>query len=459
MVKSTRQEKFLELRKQFPYFVFENCAYSLTERGLDIRFSFNLAGRYYFYPTLSFPRKAWFLPDEKILPFLPVIIFQLGLVEMISYWKAAASPRIIIKPHALDSDQIAWWKKLYFRGLGEFFYLNSINISQDNLFDMEVASRDAPMTGFPDGDTHGLIPVGGGKDSAVTLELLGKGRGNLPFILNPRGATLETIRVAGIAREDLVEANRTIDPLLPELNSMGFLNGHTPFSAMLAFTSVLAALLSGKSFIALSNESSANESTIEGTDINHQYSKSFGFETDFREYLHKYVAPGVNYFSFLRPLGELQIASIFSRFDQYHPVFRSCNAGSKTDSWCGICAKCLFTWIILSPFLKEEALTAIFGKNLFGDASLIPVFDQLTGAADEKPFDCIGTVDEVNIALQETIRQYGKRPLPVLLDHYRSAANSHRQTGRSFEETLRDWDPGNHLHGIFEPVLKRQING
>lgn len=459
MVKSTRQEKFLELRKQFPFFVFEKYEYSLTERGLDIRFCFNLADRYYFYPTLSIPRKSWFAADEKILPCLPVIVFQIGLVEMISYWKAACPGRIIIKPHPLSLEQVDWWKKLWYNGLGEFFYLNSITVDQETLFEMEAVSGSNLSTGFPSGDGAGLIPVGGGKDSAVTLELLGRGSGNRPFILNPRGATLESIRVAGIPREDLVEAHRTIDPALLKLNNEGFLNGHTPFSAMLAFTTVLAALVSGKSFIALSNESSANESTIEGSSVNHQYSKSFEFESDFRGYMTRFVAPQINYYSFLRPLSELQIAGIFARLKQYHHVFKSCNAGSKTDTWCGSCAKCMFTWIILSPFLKEEELQAIFGKNLFADPTLIAVFDQLTGMAAEKPFDCVGTIDEVNVALQRTIRQYGNRALPVLLEHYRSVLPGEVWLADNFNDYMKMFDTNNNLSAINKSLLKMWIDG
>ena len=60
-----------------------------------------------------------------------------------------------------------------------------------------------------------------------------------------------------------------------ELNKRGFLNGHTPFSAMVAFTSFLTAYLNDKRYIVLSNESSANESNVMGTKINHQYSKTY----------------------------------------------------------------------------------------------------------------------------------------------------------------------------------------
>ena len=206
---------------------------------------------------------------------------------------------------------------------------------------------------------------------------------------------------------------RKIDPTLLELNAKGYLNGHTPFSAMLAFYTRLASALSGIPNVALSNESSANESTVKGSYVNHQYSKSLEFEDDFRNYVNE--AASFNYFSFLRPLSELQIAMLFSRFTAYHDVFRSCNVGSKEDIWCGHCAKCLFAYIILSPFIAPERLNAIFGKSMLDDTTLDLEFRQLLGLAETKPFECVGTVSEVRQALQMAVERWYKGKAPKLV--------------------------------------------
>ena len=110
-----------------------------------------------------------------------------------------------------------------------------------------------------------LVPVGGGKDSAVTLELL-KGA-DVPvfaYIINPRGATIHTTESAKLTADHVISVHRTLDKRMLQLNKEGFLNGHTPFSALVAFSSVIAARMAGLSYIALSNESSANESTVRG---------------------------------------------------------------------------------------------------------------------------------------------------------------------------------------------------
>ena len=167
--------------------------------------------------------------------------------------------------------------------------------------------------------------------------------------MNSRGATNATVEVAQLTKRTIY-AKRTLDKNMLELNKKGYLNGHTPFSAIVAFSSIIAAYLNGLKFIALSNESSANESTIKDSYINHQYSKSYEFEKDFRHYESTFINFGVYYFSFLRPINELKIAMIFSRFKKYHPIFKSCNVGSKQDIWCCHCSKCLFVYINFDLF-------------------------------------------------------------------------------------------------------------
>jgi len=457
-------KKFIDLRAEYPVFVYESYSLELIDNEIVIRFSFNLNDRYWFYPETRISVRPGisdlFFNGGGKLSDLNIFAFNIGMIELVSYWKAACSPKVIIKPHALDQGQIDFWKKIYFNGLGEFFYLNGIMNPDEESF-MEIVAEGSPVIcpDFDLDDSSALVPIGGGKDSVVTLELLRhNGIDCLPLILNPRGATLACIKAAGYTEDKIFIIKRTIHPLLLELNEKGFLNGHTPFSAMLGFNTILAAVLSGRKHIALSNESSANESTVEGSSINHQYSKSFEFEEDFRNYVRQYISPKPNYFSFLRPVSELQIAELFSRFDIYHDVFRSCNAGSKTDSWCGNCPKCLFTYTILSPFLGRERLKEIFGKELFSDLGLKHYLRELTGLVNVKPFECVGTVDEVNASLQQTIALLDFADMPLLLDYYyHSTAYSSLAPGQ-FEKMLLEFESGHNLEPRFENILKNALS-
>jgi len=420
MDNSTQYKAF---REAFSEFIYEDYTISESEGSLDIAFNFSIPGLARFRPAWSFSLLEPLGPsiDRQCLDGL---VFSLGMVELISYWKICCPPRVRIMAGTLDNAQAAWWKKLYVGGLGEYFYKNGISPGDDF---MEIISH-APTRRAAVGSFRTaaaplpkvLVPIGGGKDSAVTLELLRVAADRYGYVINPRGATDNTAVAAGIGADKMVIARRTLDENMLLLNKQGFLNGHTPFSAIVAFSSVLAGYINGLDFIALSNESSANEMTVAGSDVNHQYSKSFGFELDFRRYEREYLCTGVEYFSLLRPLSELQIARLFAGYKQYHPIFRSCNAASKLDEWCGVCPKCLFVYIILSPFLEERELAAIFYKNLFADLSLKDTLDELVGFTPEKPFECVGSRDEVRASLELTAAKYNKRaePLPPLLSYY-----------------------------------------
>lgn len=422
--------KYAELRERYPEFLYEAFHHEWTAEGLRLWFDFRM-GDVVFHPEALIEARP-FLSRDVPTQVLDRMVFDIGMIELISYWKCACPPTVKVLCGALTDEQTAFWRKLYWNGLGEFFYTNGISESQEGFLQVEsekwkvesvsaaanLSTLHSPLSAY-------LVPIGGGKDSVVTLELLRRaGKTIRPLIMNPRGATRECARVAGFPLEEVLVIRRKIDPTLLDLNAKGYLNGHTPFSAMLAFYTRLASALSGIPNVALSNESSANESTVKGSYVNHQYSKSLEFEDDFRNYVNE--AASFNYFSFLRPLSELQIAMLFSRFTAYHDVFRSCNVGSKEDIWCGHCAKCLFAYIILSPFIAPERLNAIFGKSMLDDTTLDLEFRQLLGLAETKPFECVGTVSEVRQALQMAVEHWYKDRLPKLLE-YDGAPASRRQ--------------------------------
>ena len=341
---------FNELREKFDNISYDSFSYKENEKDLELSFFYTL-GEYKFTHKLNILKKSFFIMDNLIEK--DIFLFNLGIVELISYYKLACPKKVILRAGSLDDTQKEFWKKLFYKGLGEFRFVNNIDISYEDFLDFENATKLQYRKSQFDNVSGNLVPVGGGKDSIVTLELLKQqGENNTCFIINPRGATIDTVNVAGYKMEDTVEVIRKIDSNLIKLNNEGFLNGHTPFSASLAFLGIFCALISGKEFVVLSNESSANEATDEETGANHQYSKSLEFEIDFVKYVEKYINSHIKYFSLLRGMREIDIAKKFSQYKQYHKIFRSCNVGSKNggNDWCGKCPKCLFVYIMLAPF-------------------------------------------------------------------------------------------------------------
>lgn len=429
----SKVEKYKQYRENYQEFIYQGYKLKKNRDGIDITYNFCIPELAEFHPFWHFPATAYTEEKEEALQRL---VFSLGMVELISYWKVVCPKRVIISCGFLSKKQALWWKKLYFHGLGEFFYINGIDVDEQDFLTLEYKEEEAVPVMIASEKYQGcLVPIGGGKDSVVSLEIL-KSCPDMEittFSVNRIQAVQEVINLCHEKIGD-IKVERTLDKGLLELNKQGYLNGHTPFSAIVAFSSVITALLNEKRYITLSNETSANESTIRNSTVNHQYSKSFQFEQDFCWYIKTLITAPIRYFSLLRPLTEIQIAKIFADAKDYHFVFRSCNVGSKQGKWCCSCPKCLFVYIILSPFLSKEKLHDIFGQDLLEKEEMDQYFRELTGIDENKPFECVGTRSEVMACLKYLIEE--KQDMPKLVKRYQDFIISN---GNALQELLMEW--------------------
>ena len=390
--------KFAILREKYQRIIYKSYEITNSEDSIKLNYIFEIPELDIFNHSITIPKEN--LKNNNInQSLLKSMVFRLGLVELINYYKCVCPKIIEIEAGYIDKYEEEWFKKLYYNGLGEFFYVNGINVDENELFKFEINGSKNEVEEINYQGNGNLIPVGGGKDSCVTLELL-KDYDNTCFVVNDKQVDHDCI---GDIKSCYVK--RVKDNKLNELNKQGYLDGHTPYSAMLAFLSYLIAYLCNRKYVVLSNEGSAEEPTIIGTNINHQYSKTYEFEKDFDEYTKKVFKIDIKYFSFLRPIKEIQIAYLFSKFKKYHKIFRSCNVNSKYEPWlwCNNCAKCLFIFIILRAFMDKEEVTEIFGENLLNKKELDNHFLELIGKSETKPFECVGTIDEVKYAMNRII--------------------------------------------------------
>ena len=360
------------------------------------------------------------------------------LLAGVSYYKTAAPPVIDLGETAVTDTERAFLRAFYTGGLAEFGYRNGLDLSG---LQIEGPARPSPAragrtqspgtgasgaTAPPTRAGRPLVPFGGGIDSIVTIEMIRARAEPALFIVSRPGDRFEAIeRPAAVTGLPIIRAEREIDPQLLRSRDLGFRNGHVPVTGIISAIAVLAAVLDGRDAVVMSNEWSASIPTLEvnGSPVNHQYSKSGAFEGGFREVLAGALGPDFAYFSALRPFSELWVARRFAALTQYHDTFRSCNRAFhidkslRLDHWCGRCDKCCFIDLILAPFVPAADLERIFGGHepLDGDDSADPDADAGTdtgagtGLADKfrsllgtsptsKPFECVGEVGECRAA-------------------------------------------------------------
>lgn len=449
-----------ELRTKHPRFIYRGFSWQWSDQALVINYDFLLE------PDIVFTPKIKLFPLEEAAikavdpQQLEAWIFNLGMIELFSYWKAAAPAEIVVQAGPLTEAQIAWWHQLLINGMGEFFYTNELDFTADDFVTISNnydGGAYQPTTTAPSGDKL-LVPIGGGKDSALLIELLEEnGLAYDALLSHPQSPAAE--KMAQLSRAtNIIHVGRTFDPQLFELNKAGYINGHTPFSARLAMESSLVGLILGHSQVLLGNEFSANEGNVpfHGTTVNHQYSKSFDFETKFRDYVSQYLAPAAEYISLLRPLTELQIAALFAKYPRYHQLFKSCNREQQAEIWCCECPKCLFVFTILYPFLDEEQLVGpIFPENLFNNANLNPTVLAMLGKNEHKPFECIGTYDETMAAFQLSIDKFKslhpEEKLPPVLAYVQQQLLTEPVDP---QQLLCSWNNQHHLTESLETIVK-----
>jgi len=465
--------KVQNLRKKYPRFVYEKYTYKISDstsspqagNNLEIFFDFKIEPNLKFRSKIIIENINQNLPRRNLKK-IDNLVFHLGLMEIPSYWKTTCSPEILIKAGSLNQDQIKWWKDLVIKGMGQFFYENKIDFRKPNFLKIRSLRRfDLYKTDTGPTCDRYLVPFAGGRDSIITLESLKKKGEIALFLVNPNEQIKKVVKVTGVKKQIIVR--RTIDKRLLELNKKGYLNGHTPFTAVLSFLSVLCAVLFDYKNIAFSNEKSADEGNVKylGKMINHQWAKSSEFERMFKKYCKKYLTKNINYFSYLRRYGELEISKMITKYPKYFPVFSSCNAsmriGAKQIRWCGNCPKCLFVYVTLYPFLNKKDLLKIFDKDIFENKKLLPVMKSLIGQGGPKPFECVGTKKESQLAFYLSWKKhhhFNNSTYVYLLRYFQDKIlPKYPNLEKESKKILNSWNNQHNLPRGFEKRLKNTI--
>ena len=376
-------------------FKFLNWELDSINYQLNLHYSINEIGQV--TEILEFPKFNIIKNNEKAINSACELIH---LMCGISYYKAGLAKEIFClkSPH---KNRAQFIEKTWFHGLGEMAYENQISLKNHISFPFTKNYSSLPES--LDLSSRSLVPLGGGKDSLVTVEELKEQGKDISLFMVGNAELIK--QVAEFINLPLIQVKRKIDPKLIEYNKTGRgFNGHVPITAINSSISVLTALLYDFNEIVFSNEKSAdsaNTINADGEEVNHQYSKSSEFEKDFSEMLSSQITPSIKYYSRQRSCSELEILEKFSHYPQYFPVFSSCNRnfhinGSQNEKskWCHNCPKCRFVFLGLAPFVEKSKLISIFKHNLLNDSSQMQGFSELLGIQGFKPFECVGEISE-----------------------------------------------------------------
>ena len=251
---------------------------------------------------------------------------------------------------------------------------------------------------------------GGGKDGLLAMKLLERAKvpfSSYSFSLSCLGSPEEQIQRAKNVLQHCKPVQRhqvilfdpcfgiVMKPLLEELKTVIDFNEAENFA-------VLPVMLEyGYSDVIVGNERSANVGNLfwpaEGRSINHQWLKSFNAENMINQCFHNLVE-GLRYFSILQPIHDVVIFTLLSQEAQAVTATHSCNL---FPPWCKRCPKCCYVWLSFQAYLPKEIIDPMFdGSNLLDMEENQLYFKQMLGLGDRKPFECVGEIEEAQLAFE-----------------------------------------------------------
>lgn len=435
--------------KAFKKFYFER--FEFERETLTASFYYSFDKELFFEEKICFLDENFSLRSEIDMEVLENILFHMHIALGISYYKYFPTSELSVETGFLDQENVEFWKKFYLNGLWEFFYRNDFDPSGVCNFvssnEKKFQKKDFEVSG------KSLVPVWWGKDSIVSIEILKslwKQLDLVTFAVQDNILYQNTRDISWYKRLFIKRIFWNYSHLVKEW----YYNWHVPITGIIAFVLEWAAYLYDYKNIVLSNEKSANFWNIfwKWLTVNHQYSKSAEFEKDFWAYVAKNISSHVHYFSLLRPFYELKIAEMFAKYGKkYFSEFSSCNTNfkifkdlnslKKNSYWCNECPKCAFVYAILRPFLTHEETLSIFWKELYEDESLETLFRELLWLSGIKPFECVGTNEEVVLAMKMALQKW-EGDVPYILKIFQKEVDVFLSQAayKTLQENILLWD-------------------
>lgn len=158
------------------------------------------------------------------------------------------------------------------------------------------------------------------------------------------------------------------------------------------------------------NEKSADSGNlqVDEIEINHAWCKTTESEILYETYIREALIDNFSMFSLLKPYSDTLVYRILANKlqDNHLKKVYSCNLNPP---WCKTCPKCAYVWLSFMAYLKPEhqrEVSAIFGDdNLFNLPQLQSHYQEMLGLGDNKPFECVGEIEEVKLAFEKCVEQ------------------------------------------------------
>lgn len=328
-----------------------------------------------------------------------------------SYYKCFPVTEMRFESHEIDAWQAEFLNTTYQEGMSQFAFENQL--TRDSLARF-VGSENTQANPVVYGGEGILALQSGGKDSLLMAQLLeDKGTAYDSFYISSGQPAPQVLQELG---QHQYTAIRKIDiPAIKQAQTEGGLNGHVPVTYIVLSLGLVQAILAGKRTVVASigHEGEEPHGVIGDLEVNHQWSKTWPAELLLAEYVARYVSPDIQIGSPLRSLSEFRISELFVQkaWERFGRRFSSCNLANYKQgadnahlTWCGECPKCANAYLLFSPFVSQEELKELFGgKDLFAAPHLVETFKGLLGVDGVmKPFECIGEVDELRYAYQQS---------------------------------------------------------